>query len=97
MSDHGAGQKTDTVPLPPPATGMKDPLDISVTSAYNHSVHDVCRMIEHESAGAHMGSYRSGQTGLTVNQLADAFGGSNPPLPTPDRPSLQCASSAPYA
>ncbi len=30
------------------------------------------------------GSYRSGQTGLTVNQLAYAFGGSNPPLPTGD-------------
>lgn|SRR5487761_2449196 len=32
----------------------------------------------------HWGSYRSGQTGLTVNQLAYAFGGSNPPLPTGD-------------
>src|SRR5574340_1163425 len=30
------------------------------------------------------GSYRSGQTGLTVNQLAYAYGGSNPPLPTGD-------------
>ena len=29
-----------------------------------------------------MGSYRSGQTGQTVNLLADAFGGSNPSLPT---------------
>ncbi len=29
-----------------------------------------------------MGSYPSGQRGLTVNQLADAFGGSNPSLPT---------------
>jgi hypothetical protein len=34
------------------------------------------------SRGALPGSYRSGQTGLTVNQLAYAFGGSNPPLPT---------------
>ncbi len=32
----------------------------------------------------HWGSYRSGQTGLTVNQLAYAYGGSNPPLPTGD-------------
>ena len=30
------------------------------------------------------GSYRSGQTGLTVNQLDYSFGGSNPPLPTGD-------------
>ena len=29
-----------------------------------------------------MGSYPSGQRGLTVNQLAKAFGGSNPSLPT---------------
>ena len=29
-----------------------------------------------------VGSYRSGQTGQTVNLLAYAFGGSNPPLPT---------------
>jgi hypothetical protein len=29
-----------------------------------------------------MGSYPSGQRGLTVNQLADAFRGSNPLLPT---------------
>ena len=29
-----------------------------------------------------MGSYPSGQRGLTVNQLANAFGGSNPSLPT---------------
>jgi hypothetical protein len=28
------------------------------------------------------GSCRSGQTGLTVNQVALAYGGSNPPLPT---------------
>jgi hypothetical protein len=28
------------------------------------------------------GRYRSGQTGQTVNLLAHAFGGSNPPLPT---------------
>src|SRR5690242_20265801 len=32
----------------------------------------------------HWGSYRSGQTGLTVNQLDYSFGGSNPPLPTGD-------------
>ena len=29
-----------------------------------------------------MGSYQSGQMGLTVTQLAYAFGGSNPSLPT---------------
>ena len=29
-----------------------------------------------------LGRYRSGQTGLTVNQLAYAFGGSNPSRPT---------------
>ena len=29
-----------------------------------------------------LGSYQSGQMGLTVNQLRDRFGGSNPPLPT---------------
>ena len=29
-----------------------------------------------------MGGYPSGQRGLTVNQLADAFGGSNPSPPT---------------
>ncbi len=29
-----------------------------------------------------MGSYPSGQRGLTVNQMANAFEGSNPPLPT---------------
>ena len=28
-----------------------------------------------------MGSYQSGQMGLTVTQLAFAFGGSNPSLP----------------
>lgn len=30
---------------------------------------------------ANEGRYPSGQRGLTVNQLAYAFGGSNPPLP----------------
>ena len=29
-----------------------------------------------------LGSYQSGQLGLTVNQLSDDFGGSNPSLPT---------------
>jgi len=29
------------------------------------------------------GGYPSGQRGLTVNQLAEAFGGSNPSPPTP--------------
>ncbi len=29
-----------------------------------------------------LGSYQSGQMGLTVTQLAYAFGGSNPSLPT---------------
>ena len=29
-----------------------------------------------------MGGYPSGQRGLTVNQLAEAFGGSNPSPPT---------------
>ena len=32
-----------------------------------------------------MGSYQSGQMGLTVTQLAYAFGGSNPSLPTRKR------------
>ena len=36
----------------------------------------------HETAGKVLGSYPSGQRGLTVNQLAKAFGGSNPSLPT---------------
>ena len=31
---------------------------------------------------AQKGSYQSGQMGLTVTQLAFAFGGSNPSLPT---------------
>jgi hypothetical protein len=30
----------------------------------------------------YLGGYPSGQRGLTVNQLADAFGGSNPSPPT---------------
>ena len=30
-----------------------------------------------------MGSYQSGQLGLTVTQLSFDFGGSNPSLPTP--------------
>ena len=30
----------------------------------------------------HAGRYPSGQRGQTVNLLANAFGGSNPPLPT---------------
>ena len=30
-----------------------------------------------------MGSYQSGQMGLTVTQLSFDFGGSNPSLPTP--------------
>ena len=30
----------------------------------------------------HMGSYPSGQRGLTVNQLSEDFGGSNPSPPT---------------
>ena len=29
-----------------------------------------------------MGSYQSGQMGLTVTQIAYAYGGSNPSLPT---------------
>ena len=33
-----------------------------------------------------MGSYQSGQMGLTVTQLAYAFGGSNPSLPTSPSP-----------
>jgi hypothetical protein len=32
-----------------------------------------------------MGSYPSGQRGLTVNQLSEDFGGSNPSLPTPQQ------------
>ena len=35
-----------------------------------------------------MGSYPSGQRGLTVNQLSDDFGGSNPSPPTCARKSL---------
>ncbi len=36
-----------------------------------------------------LGGYPSGQRGLTVNQLADAFGGSNPSPPTDaGRPAL---------
>ena len=34
------------------------------------------------SSGEQAGRYPSGQRGQTVNLLADAFGGSNPPLPT---------------
>ena len=30
----------------------------------------------------HLGSYQSGQLGLTVTQLSFDFGGSNPSLPT---------------
>ena len=37
---------------------------------------------------AQTGRYRSGQTGRTVNPLAYAFSGSNPLLPSCDRPSL---------
>ena len=33
-------------------------------------------------SGEHQGRYPSGQRGQTVNLLAHAFGGSNPPLPT---------------
>ena len=33
-----------------------------------------------------MGRYPSGQRGLTVNQLSDDFGGSNPSLPTEKLP-----------
>ena len=40
-----------------------------------------------------MGSYQSGQMGLTVTQLAYAFGGSNPSLPTPFR-HQECGSSS---
>ena len=35
-----------------------------------------------------MGSYQSGQMGLTVTQLAYAFGGSNPSLPTKELANL---------
>ena len=35
-----------------------------------------------EPATVRAGSYPSGQRGLTVNQMANAFGGSNPSLPT---------------
>ena len=40
-----------------------------------------CGRFFHTFAAA-QGSCRSGQTGLTVNQVALAYGGSNPPLPT---------------
>jgi hypothetical protein len=33
-----------------------------------------------------MGSYQSGQLGLTVTQLSFDFGGSNPSLPTHPQP-----------
>ena len=33
-----------------------------------------------------LGSYQSGQMGLTVNQLSVDFGGSNPSLPTQRKP-----------
>lgn len=38
----------------------------------------------------HKGSYQSGQMGLTVTQLAFAFGGSNPSLPTNFKLRLPC-------
>jgi hypothetical protein len=52
-------------------------------------------------AGRVAGGYPSGQRGLTVNQLADAFGGSNPSPPT-EKPSairdqLSAPSSEPVA
>ena len=39
-----------------------------------------------------VGRYPSGQRGQTVNLLADAFGGSNPPLPT--IPNMRCGNSS---
>ena len=38
--------------------------------------------LQGNSSGEQAGRYPSGQRGQTVNLLADAFGGSNPPLPT---------------
>ena len=38
-----------------------------------------------------MGSYQSGQMGLTVTQIAYAYGGSNPSLPT----IMNCEAPAP--
>jgi hypothetical protein len=40
------------------------------------------------------GRYPSGQRGQTVNLLADAFGGSNPPLPTTSRDEEVCGNSS---
>lgn len=45
----------------------------------------VCKTVFHwfeSNTELQKGSYRSGQTGHTVNVLAHAFGGSNPLLPT---------------
>ena len=41
-----------------------------------------------------MGSYQSGQMGLTVTQLAYAFGGSNPSLPTTQFANVQMSQCA---
>ena len=45
-------------------------------------------------SGVHAGRYPSGQRGQTVNLLANAFGGSNPPLPTTCRVAAGRAESA---
>ncbi len=41
-----------------------------------------------------MGSYQSGQMGLTVTQLSFDFGGSNPSLPTNGSSNKFCGSSS---
>ena len=53
--------------------GSNPPASASVASALPRSSHRV---------PARSGRYPSGQRGQTVNLLAYAFGGSNPPLPT---------------
>jgi hypothetical protein len=40
------------------------------------------RPVDQKTEMNNLGGYPSGQRGLTVNQLADAFGGSNPSPPT---------------
>ena len=73
---------------------------------YNLSCADVAQSVEHRPcksrvAGSipavglkvyffNLGRYPSGQRGLTVNQLAIAFGGSNPPLPTIEMQKYEC-------
>jgi hypothetical protein len=62
-----------------PIVGSIDSWRSGLTSRYDLSGPD----LELAMAQANdLGGYPSGQRGLTVNQLADAFGGSNPSPPT---------------